>query len=90
MAGTVVTVELPNALLPYATSITYQIGCHTDGIWGKTEWTRMPEMVRRWAPGQRLRRGRRTFGLWSGHKRHQRGPGAPFKAAALGAAGAAC
>ena len=46
--GTVVTVTLPNSLLASAGSITYLVGCHTDGIWHKEEWTRMPEMTRRW------------------------------------------
>jgi hypothetical protein len=53
MAGKVVNVTLPKALLPYASSIAFQIGCHTDGIWDKTEWTRMPEMVRWWVVGAR-------------------------------------
>ena len=46
--GTVVTVTLPDALLASAGGITYQIGCHTDGIWHKADWPRVPEMTRRW------------------------------------------
>ena len=46
--GTVVTVTLPNSLLPSTGAISFLVGCHTDGIWHKADWPRMPEMTRRW------------------------------------------
>ena len=48
--GTVVTVTLPAALMTAATGkvITLQIGCHTDSLWHKNPWVRLPMVVRKY------------------------------------------
>ena len=50
MAGTVVTVTVPQALLSAAADgiVELQIGCHDDGLWDHDTWVRLPEIVRRW------------------------------------------
>jgi hypothetical protein len=50
MAGKPVNVTLPQALLTAAagTGVTIQlhIGGWTDGLWGKDQWVRLPDLVR--------------------------------------------
>ena len=48
MPGTVVTVTLPQALLASG-AVRLQIGGWTDALWDHTDWTRLPEVVRRCA-----------------------------------------
>jgi hypothetical protein len=48
--GTVVTVTLLAAIINAAAGkvITLQIGCHTDSLWNKSPWVRLPVVVRRY------------------------------------------
>jgi hypothetical protein len=50
MPGTVVTVAFPAAVMSAAAgkSIRIHIGCHTDSLWHKSPWVRLPEVVRRY------------------------------------------
>ncbi len=64
--GTVVTVTLPPALAALAATklINLQIGCHTDRLWKKTDWYRLPEVVRRFpARGDTTKIGSSIGGL---------------------------
>ncbi len=44
--GSTVTVRLPKGYsMPKGATLGIRVGCHRDGLWGKDEWTRFPEIT---------------------------------------------